>query len=121
VNPWQYRLYRLYRKAHMVLFGLKPGGFIQDPVNTFMGDNVQLSHGTQIYTCNHRIDNPVLMDDVEPVDIGDDCWLGANVIVLPGVKLGKHTIVGAGSVVTKSFEDGFCVIAGVPARVIRRI
>ena len=44
-----------------------------------------------------------------------------NSVILPGVTLGDHTIVGAGSVVTKSFPDGDCVIAGNPARMIRRL
>lgn len=44
-----------------------------------------------------------------------------NAIVLPGVVLGKGTIVGAGSVVTKSFEEGNCVIAGNPANIIKRL
>ena len=52
------------------------------------------------------------------VVIGEDCWLGAGVIVLPGVRIGDGTVVGAGSVVTKSLP-GNVVAAGVPARVIR--
>ena len=44
-----------------------------------------------------------------------------NSVILPGVVLGDHTIVGAGSVVTRSFEEGHCVIAGVPARKIKEL
>ena len=44
-----------------------------------------------------------------------------NSVILPGVVLGDHTVVGAGSIVTKSFEDGYCVIAGNPAKVIRTL
>lgn len=44
-----------------------------------------------------------------------------NAVILPGVKLGDHTVVGAGSVVTKSFEEGYCVVAGNPGRQIRRL
>ena len=44
-----------------------------------------------------------------------------NSVILPGVTLGDHTVVGAGSVVTKSFEQGYCVIAGNPARIIREL
>jgi acetyltransferase-like isoleucine patch superfamily enzyme len=52
--------------------------------------------------------------------IGEDCWLGGNAIVLPGVTIGRGVTVGAGSVVTKDVPD-FCVVAGNPARVIRKI
>ena len=44
-----------------------------------------------------------------------------NSVVLPGVKLGDHTVVGAGSIVTKSFPEGYCVIAGNPAKMIKKI
>jgi acetyltransferase-like isoleucine patch superfamily enzyme len=105
----------------MKLTGVKPGCFIQDPRNTFIGQGVQLSHGTQIYTRNHNLDRVFELDEPEPVSIGKYCWLGANSIILPGVTLGRNTIVGAGSVVTKSFPDGWCIIAGNPARMIKEI
>jgi acetyltransferase-like isoleucine patch superfamily enzyme len=46
--------------------------------------------------------------------------VGMNAVILPGVVLGPATVVAAGAIVTKSFPDGFCIVAGVPARVIRR-
>jgi lipopolysaccharide O-acetyltransferase len=54
----------------------------------------------------------------KPVSIGDKCFLGCNVVIMPGVKLGENTVVGANSVVTVSFEAG-SVIAGSPARLLR--
>ena len=57
--------------------------------------------------------------EAKEVVIGENCWLGMNSVILPGVSLGDNTIVGAGSVVTKSFMDGNCVIGGNPARIIR--
>lgn len=56
---------------------------------------------------------------VRPVVIGRACWIGARAILLPGVKLGTACVVGAGSVVTKSWPDG-AVIAGNPAREVAR-
>ena len=53
--------------------------------------------------------------------IDDYCWVGQRTVIIPGVRLGKRTIVGAISVVTKSFPDGYCVIAGNPAKVIKYI
>ncbi len=52
-----------------------------------------------------------------PITIEDDCWLGANTVILPGVRLGKGTVVGANTVVTKSSQD-YAILGGVPARVI---
>ena len=50
--------------------------------------------------------------------IGDDVWIGTNVIILPGVNIGSHCIIGAGAVVTKDVPD-YAVVGGVPAKVIR--
>ena len=56
----------------------------------------------------------------KPVCIGDKCFVGCNVVIMPGVKLGANCVVGANSVVTKSFEAG-SVIAGAPAKLLRQI
>lgn len=56
----------------------------------------------------------------KPVKIGNSCWIGDNVCIMPGVSLGNNVIVGANAVVTHSFEDDV-VIAGVPARIIRKL
>ena len=55
----------------------------------------------------------------KPIIIGDDVWIGTCSIVLPGVKIGKGSVVGAGSVVTKDVPD-YCVVAGNPARIIKQ-
>ena len=56
----------------------------------------------------------------KPVHIGNDCWLGANVTVCPGVTIGDNCVIGAGSVVTRDIPEG-SFAAGVPCRVIRKI
>jgi acetyltransferase-like isoleucine patch superfamily enzyme len=53
--------------------------------------------------------------------IGNNCWIGMNSVILPGVKLANHIIVGAGSVVTKSFDEEDIIIAGNPAKKIKNI
>lgn len=53
----------------------------------------------------------------DPISIGEDSWLGVNSVILPGVSLGKGTVVGASAVVTKSFPD-YAILGGVPARII---
>jgi maltose O-acetyltransferase len=77
----------------------------------------------KIYTKNHNFDNidiPIQFQGhtSEAVNIGDDVWLGANVIVLPGVSIHSHSVIAAGSIVTKDVP-AFSIVAGVPAKVIR--
>lgn len=74
-----------------------------------------------IITSNHDIYNLEEHTPGKDVILGEKCWIGMNSVILPGVTLGPRTIVGAGSVVTKSFSKGNVVIAGNPARVIRYI
>ncbi|KAJ5709999.1 acetyltransferase [Penicillium malachiteum] len=56
----------------------------------------------------------------KPIVIGEDCWIGGNVVILPGITIGRGSTVGAGSVVTKDVPP-FHVVAGNPARIIRKI
>lgn len=86
-----------------------------------IGKGTYIAVNVGIITSNHDFRN---LDEHYPgkdVVIGRECWIGMNSVILPGVILGDHTIVGAGSVVTKSFPEGNCVIAGNPAKIIRKI
>ncbi len=67
-----------------------------------------------------RLDLPIgrQSEPEQPVSIGAGSWLGTNAVVLPGVSIGRHVAVGAGSVVTADLPDGV-VAAGVPARIIK--
>ncbi|MCA9036214.1 MAG: sugar O-acetyltransferase [Planctomycetaceae bacterium] len=83
---------------------------------TFFGPSVQ------IYTGTHPLD-PQLRRTQEfgkPVRIGSDVWVGGGAIILPGVEIGSRTVIGAGSVVTRSIPDGV-VAAGNPCRIIRHL
>jgi acetyltransferase-like isoleucine patch superfamily enzyme len=87
-----------------------------------IGHRVLIGYGTQILSSNHavpsgrgRIFNAGHVK--KPVCIGNDVWLGANCIILPGVTIGEGAIVAAGSVVTKDVPS-FSVVAGVPSKVI---
>ena len=87
----------------------------------FFGKNCYVADNVGIITANHntqRLEEHLAGKDIV---IGNNCWIGINSSILPGVVLGDHTIVGAGSVVTKSFPEGDCVIAGNPAKVLRKL
>lgn len=99
-----------------------------------IGNNVLIASNVQLYTATH----PVEIKDrftphwhqgskkyfcrtyALPITIGNGCWLGGGVIVLPGVTIGGGSVIGAGSVVTKNIPEN-CVAVGNPARVIRHI
>ena len=91
---------------------------------TTIGDHVMMGPDCLIYTVQHEHSSTdVPMDSqgmtpVSPVIIGDDVWLGARVIIMPGVKIGNGVIVGAGAVVTKDVPD-YSVVAGVPAKIVK--
>lgn len=87
----------------------------------YIGKGTLIAPNVGLITANH---DPYNLDKHlggEDIIIGKKCWIGMNSVILPGVKLGNHTIVGAGSVVTKSFPDGDVVIAGNPAKLIENL
>lgn len=96
-------------------FRAAPDAKIRIGKGTFIAGNVGL------ITANHDLNDLSKAAPGKDINIGKDCWIGMNCMILPGVELGEHTIVGAGSVVTKSFPQGNCVIAGNPAKVIKEL
>ena len=86
-----------------------------------IGKNVWIAQNVGIITANHDLSDPDKHSHGKPVYIGNKCWIGMNSVILPGVTLGENVVVGAGSIVTKSFPEGHCVICGNPARKIRNI
>ena len=94
--------------------------YIQGINKVIIGDYTMFAPGVKIISANHsKTDFSQHDKSMGPVIIGDYCWIGANAIILPGVTLGKHVIVAAGSVVTKSYGDNV-VLAGNPARVLKQ-
>ncbi len=100
--------------------GYMPGCYIQGVGKIYIGDYTQIGPSVSIISANHEVlDNRGHIKS--KVYIGRYCWLGVNSVILPGVELGDFTIVAAGSIVTKPFKEGYCVIAGNPARVIKNL
>ncbi|KZL84422.1 galactoside o-acetyltransferase [Colletotrichum incanum] len=96
---------------------------ILDCAHVTIGDRVMFATGVSLITATHETGLQSRRDNIEyaePITIGDDCWIGANVTVLPGVKIGKGCTIGAGAVVSKDVPD-YSVAVGVPAKVIKKV
>lgn len=89
-----------------------------------IGDDVMMAPDVVVYTRNHkttRCDIPMRVQgntSQEPVIIEDDVWIGRRAMIMPGVRIGRGSIIAAGSVVTKSVPD-YSVVGGVPAKIIQ--
>ena len=92
--------------------------------NVTIGDNVMMGPDCMMFTSNHgmsSIDIPMCQQrssQPEPIIIGNDVWIGARVIVLPGVNIGDGAVIGAGAVVTGNIPP-YAVAVGNPAKVVR--
>lgn len=94
-----------------------------DDTDIFVGDNVMFGPNVIIATAGHPVDPPLREKVAQfniPVRIGKNVWIGAGAIVLPGVTIGDHSVIGAGSVVTKDIPPNV-VAVGNPCRVLREI
>lgn len=100
--------------------GHRPNCIIQGRGKVFIGDYVEIGPNSVIISGNHSLTNQADVVRKETI-IGDNCWIASSCLILAGVVLGPRTVVGAGSVVTKSFPEGYCVIAGNPAKVVKYI
>lgn len=95
--------------------------FQAEDAKIYIGAGTHIANNVGIITTNHELNDPSYHQKGEEILIGKKCWLGFNCVVLPGVILGDNTVVAAGAVVTHSFKEGHCVIAGVPAKKIKDI
>jgi acetyltransferase-like isoleucine patch superfamily enzyme len=109
------------RPASMLFADPREGG-----AGITIEDDVLLGSGVHLYVINHKFDNPdqPIIDQghmgSKPINLKTGCWLGANCIVLPGVTVGKNSVIGAGSVITRCIPDRVLAV-GNPAKVLRRI
>ena len=95
---------------------------VLDGAKVTIGDNVFFAPNVQIYTANHPLETELrkTLENALPISIGDDCWIGGNAVICPGVTIGKGCVIGAGSVVTKDIPDSSLAV-GNPAKVIRKL
>jgi acetyltransferase-like isoleucine patch superfamily enzyme len=111
---YEYQCWRLISECSMVIL---------DCAVVNIGDRTKFGPGVSIFAATHptavqgRRDLP---DYSRPVTIGNDCWIGGNTVILPGVTIGDGVTVGASSVVTRDIPS-FSIAVGSPARVIKKI
>ena len=94
-----------------------------DVAKITIGDNCFMAPNVAIYTAGHPIHPDARNSMYEygiPVTIGDNVWIGGNVVICPGVTIGSNRVIGAGSVVTRDIPD-WSIAAGNPCKVIRKI
>lgn len=93
----------------------------QDQGGITIGDNVLIGHSVVLATLNHD-ENPEKRANLcpSPIVIGDNVWIGSNATLLPGVTVGDGAIIAAGAVVTRDVDE-CSVVAGVPAKFIRKV
>jgi maltose O-acetyltransferase len=88
-----------------------------------IGDDVFIGPNVSIYTACHStnpIERNTRQEWARPVTIGNNCWIGGSVTILPGIRIGNNCTIGAGSVVTSDIPDN-TVAVGNPCRVIKKI
>lgn len=106
---------------------INAGVYINARSGVSIGDNVTLSYGCKLISTGYDVD--IFMKTGErchiedkPITIGNNCWICADAIVLPGVHIdGENVIIAAGAVVTKSICESNVIMAGNPARIIRKM
>ncbi len=96
---------------------------ILDCAEVVFGDNVFIGPNCGFYTANHPIHSKarnMKLESAKPIKVGNNVWIGGSVCVLPGVKIGDNSVIGAGSVVVDDIPDNV-VAVGNPCKVIRKI
>lgn len=102
---------------------MNTGCIILDQCPVHIGSNTLFGPRVGIYCALHPVDAMIrnlLVEGGKPITIGDNCWIGGNAVICPGVTIGDNVVIGAGSVVTKDIPSN-TVAVGNPCKVIREI
>ena len=99
--------------------GDSAGMYINARNGIIIGDYTNIAPNVGLISANHDFIDNDRHHPGPPIELGKFCWIAMGAIILPGVKLGDFTTVGAGAIVTKSFPEGYCVLVGNPARVMK--
>jgi acetyltransferase-like isoleucine patch superfamily enzyme len=124
--PWPVHWMSQVNAVHKIVRGNRCPGlamncYIDGRNSIKLGNNLWMGPRVSLISMNHDTRDYRQYIEEDPIVIGDNCWLGTGCSILPGVRLGNHVIVAAGAVVTKRFEENDIIIAGVPARIVKRI
>ncbi len=98
--------------------GSSIGLYINAKQGLIIHSSVSIGPGVKIITANHSQSDLRQHEESNPVIINEDVWIGANVVVLPGIVIGRGAILAAGSIVTKDVPEGV-IVAGNPAKYIK--
>lgn len=103
--------------------GISPSAFISVRGNVSIGDSTIFGPGVKIFSENHIFEStetPIYLQGAsrKGISIGEDCWIGANAVILDGVTIGKGCVIAAGAVVNCDIPD-YSVAGGVPAKIIK--
>ena len=109
--------YRRIEVGNNAAPGRNSGCYIQARNGIVIGHNLRMGPGCGLISSNHDIDDYDQWIKTDPIRIGNNVWLGMNVVVMPGVSIGNNVVVGANSVVTKDIPDN-SVAVGAPCKVI---
>lgn len=106
------------RKGILCDPGDNPNVYIQANNGIIIGNNVGFGAGTAIISANHNHDDHSLHDKCGPITIGNNVFIGANSVILPGIKIGNNVVIGAGSIVCKDIPSN-SIAVGNPCKVIK--
>jgi len=120
---------RITGPGRIELFSIGESSFVTGPVSVDLGaririgDRVHIGHELLLLTLDHEIGPPTercAQLVAAPIDIGDACWIGSRVTILPGVTIGRGAVVASGAVVTRDVPPE-TMVGGVPARIMRNL